>query len=71
MVYKELSRINPILFIDLKKTKESRSHLSLFNPGEIDCIMTLIRSLVYKVGTDYNGVSHIKGQIAVITPYRG
>lgn len=57
--------------MDLKKTKESRSHLSLFNVGEIDCIMTLIRALVYKVGTDNNGVSLLKGQIAVITPYRG
>jgi len=57
--------------MDLKRTKESRSHLSLFNIGEIDCIMTLIRALVYKVEADNNGVSLLKGQIAVITPYRG
>ncbi len=40
--------------MDLKRTKESRSHLSLFNIGEIDCIMTLIRALVYKVEADNN-----------------
>ena len=57
--------------MDFQRTKESRSHLSLFNIGEIDFIMTLIRALVYKVGADNNGVSLLKGQIAVITPYRG
>jgi len=33
--------------------------------------MTLIHALVYKVGVDNNGVSLLKEQIAVITPYRG
>ncbi len=65
---KKFKLINPIVFLDLNKSKESKQHLSWTNHIEIDLIMNLIGHLYYLAG---NNSGQLRKNIGIITPYRG
>ncbi len=68
LVLKKYKMINPLVFLDLCKSKENKQHLSWTNYSEINLIICLISRLVQLAG-DSEG--KLKKNIGIITPYRG